>query len=312
MAYEIFSGSMNFQRVAGARQLQIKEKEDLENILKLDEAHWALTSIPVGVVCANPVFLDFLDLDHNGIIRTDELQDAVRFLLESCKDVSGALKGSDTLELCALNEDSKRGAGMKAAAELILAGLKAEKDDRITLEQAQGKSQVLTISPVNGDGVIPLSAVSDERAKKLHSVIMAMEGSCKDVSGEDGISLVEIDAFQAHIEKTAAWRNAAEANLVFGSQTAEIAAETEALAGAVDDFFLACETVSYYENDETRIGKNSFTVDIQNPEEYRAMLEKSTIAQPGKNASLDTNCLPGGSAAWLPEKNLPLSSRMVF
>ena len=97
MIEKIFSGTMNYQRVAGAKQLQVKVKEDLDNILKLDEAHWALTSIPVEAVCANQTFLDFLDSDHNGIIRTDELQNAVRFVLSSYKDFPHCLP---VMKLC--------------------------------------------------------------------------------------------------------------------------------------------------------------------------------------------------------------------
>ena len=141
MMSNFFSGAMNYQRIAGARQLQVKVKEDLENILKLDEAHWALTSIPVEAVCANQTFLDFLDLDHNGIIRTDELQEAVRFVLASYKDHSALLAGSEVLPLDALNEEDPAGAGMKAAAKLILDGLGNAGAGQISLEQSQGKTQ---------------------------------------------------------------------------------------------------------------------------------------------------------------------------
>ena len=142
MIESIFSNSMNFQRVAGAKQLQVKFKEELENILKLDEAHWALTSIPIEALCADKTFLDFLDGDHNGIIRTDELQDAVRFVLSSYKDFSAVLSGSEILDLNALNEDDPAGSGMKSAAELILEGLGCRESNTISLQQAQGKAQL--------------------------------------------------------------------------------------------------------------------------------------------------------------------------
>lgn len=289
MIKSIFNGTMNYQRVAGARQLRVKTKEDLENILKLDEAHWALTSIPVEAVCANQTFLDFLDIDHNGIIRTDELQDAVKFILSSYKDFSAPLSGSDVLALDALNEDDPAGSGMKAAAKLILEGLGTPDAQNISLEQAQGKTQALSLCPVNGDGIIPPAAVSDEKAKALHAVIMKLAGTQKDLSGEDGISMAEIDAFLADIEKARLWHQTESTVQVFGAETAAVSAEAADVASALDDYFLACETAAYYEKDDCRINKNSFNVDIQNPEEYRLMLEKSTIAQPGKEAQLDLN-----------------------
>ena len=289
MMNNFFSGAMNYQRIAGARQLQVKVKEDLENILKLDEAHWALTSIPVEAVCANQTFLDFLDLDHNGIIRTDELQEAVRFVLASYRDHSALLAGSEVLPLDALNEEDPAGAGMKAAAKLILEGLGNAGAGQISLEQSQGKTQALSLCPINGDGIIPPAAVCDEKAKAVHAVIMKLAGTQKDLSGEDGISMAEIDAFLAEIEKTRTWHQAESTVQVFGAETAAVSAETADIAAALDDYFLACETAAYYENDDCRINKNSFNVDIQNPEEYRLMLEKSTIAQPGKVPCLDLN-----------------------
>ena len=180
MIKSIFNGTMNYQRVAGARQLQVKVKEDLDNILKLDEAHWALTSIPVEAVCANQTFLDFLDSDHNGIIRTDELQNAVRFVLSSYKDFSALLAGNEILQLDALNEEDSAGSGMKAAAKLILEGLGCADSTTISLEQAQGKTQALTLCPINGDGIIPPAAVSDEKAKVVHTAIMKLAGTQKE------------------------------------------------------------------------------------------------------------------------------------
>ena len=289
MIEKFFSGTMNYQRVAGARQLQVKVKEDLDNILKLDEAHWALTSIPVEAVCANQTFLDFLDSDHNGIIRTDELQNAVRFVLSSYKDFSALLAGNEILQLDALNEEDSAGSGMKAAAKLILEGLGCADSTTISLEQAQGKTQALTLCPINGDGIIPPAAVSDEKAKVVHAAIMKLAGTQKDLSGEDGISMAEIDKFLADIEKARVWHQTEAAVQVFGAETAAISAEAADIAAALDDYFLACETAAYYEKDDIRINKNSFNVDIQNPEEYRLMLEKSTIAQPGKVACLDLN-----------------------
>ena len=289
MIKSIFNGTMNYQRVAGARQLQVKVKEDLDNILKLDEAHWALTSIPVEAVCANQTFLDFLDSDHNGIIRTDELQNAVRFVLSSYKDFSALFAGDETLQLDALNEEDPAGSGMKAAAKLILEGLGCAESTTISLQQAQGKTQALTLCPINGDGIIPPAAVSDEKAKVVHAAIMKLAGTQKDLSGEDGISTAEIDAFLADIGKARIWHQTEAAVQVFGTETAAISAEAADIAAALDDYFLACETAAYYEKDDIRINKNSFNVDIQNPEEYRLMLEKSTIAQPGKVACLDLN-----------------------
>ena len=55
---------------------------------------------------------------------------------------------------------------------------------------------------------------------------MKLAGTQKDLSGEDGISMAEIDAFLAEIEKTRTWHQTESSVQVFGEETAAVSAET--------------------------------------------------------------------------------------
>ena len=72
---------MTYSRVGGNYQLCVKRFEDLPAVLDLDEAFWALNCIDVNSLRIDRRFLNFVDSNNDGKIRTDEIREAVRFLL---------------------------------------------------------------------------------------------------------------------------------------------------------------------------------------------------------------------------------------
>ena len=65
---------------------------------------------------------------------------------------------------------------------------------------------------------------------------MKLAGAKKDISGEDGISMSEIDTFISEIEKTRAWHKIEADVQTFGAETAAISAEAADLSAALDDY----------------------------------------------------------------------------
>ena len=61
--------TMQFRKIGGSCQLVLAKAENLEQILQLDEAYWAVTAMPVEAAITDPEFLAFLDSDGNKRIR---------------------------------------------------------------------------------------------------------------------------------------------------------------------------------------------------------------------------------------------------
>ena len=99
------SGNFRFRVVGGGVQLRIESVEDLKNILNLDEALWAMTSVDIDYLRFDRKFLEFIDSDHDGQIRSDEVKAAVKFTLDHFKEFSGVISGSSKLTAAAINRE---------------------------------------------------------------------------------------------------------------------------------------------------------------------------------------------------------------
>ena len=94
---------MKFRRIGGFYQLNVTDLQDLRYALELDEAHWALNSIDLDSMYTDRQFLNFVDDDHNGMIRVDEVKRAIRWYLDRIKPDSDPGAGTDVLHLDAIN-----------------------------------------------------------------------------------------------------------------------------------------------------------------------------------------------------------------
>jgi hypothetical protein len=81
MSEETPKNTMTYSRVGGNYQLSIRTFEDLKAVLELDEAFWALNCIEINSLRMDRRFLNFMDSNNDGKIRTDEIREAVTFLL---------------------------------------------------------------------------------------------------------------------------------------------------------------------------------------------------------------------------------------
>ena len=88
---------MKFRRIGGFYQLNVTDLQDLRYALELDEAHWALNSIDLDSMYTDRQFLNFVDDDHNGMIRADEVKRAIRWYLDRIKPDSDPGAGTDVL-----------------------------------------------------------------------------------------------------------------------------------------------------------------------------------------------------------------------
>ena len=135
--------SMLFRKIGGSRQLVLDKAENLEQILQLDEAYWAVNAMPVEAAVTDPEFLTFLDADANKRNRPAELKDAIAWLISILRDYQGIDAGSDILALDALNTELPEGKDLHAAAKLVLDNLAAEDKAHLSLAQIRDKKSII-------------------------------------------------------------------------------------------------------------------------------------------------------------------------
>jgi hypothetical protein len=94
---------------------------------------------------------------------------------------------------------------------------------------------------LNGDGIVPVDAASDEPTRALLSDILNVMGSVKDRSGKPGINQVKSDAFFADIATFAEWlkrADGAETARILGDATPPAFDALAAVRAKIDDYFM--------------------------------------------------------------------------
>ena len=86
------SEKIQFEKVGGSLQPIVKTAADMEKLLELSPAFWAITSVSLDAISMDPVFLKFIDSDSNGKIRVDEVKAAIRWILGRFRSFAGLEK----------------------------------------------------------------------------------------------------------------------------------------------------------------------------------------------------------------------------
>jgi hypothetical protein len=180
--------SMTFRNYGGAYQLRIESADDLRLALDLPEALWVATSAPVAGLACDPVFLNYLDSDRDGRIRTDELQEAIRWTFRMLSGPERLAEETDWLRLGDVNVSHEDGARVQAVAERIV----AEKADAVflagvTLAQVRERFRALEGAPNDGDGIVPPANAADPAVARTIRTITDAAGSAQDASGQPGV-----------------------------------------------------------------------------------------------------------------------------
>ena len=187
--------TMQFRKIGGSNQLLLAKAENLEQILQLDEAHWAVNAMPLEAVITDPEFLTFLDTDGNGRIRPAELKNAISWLISILRDYRGIDKGSEILHLDAINPDHPEGAVLRGAAELALRNLGAEDRTTLSLTQIRDTKTIISVGSNNGDGIITPEDTCDPAIADCIRAVMTCCGTKPDLCGNPGIDLETLERF---------------------------------------------------------------------------------------------------------------------
>ena len=198
----------------------IEGSEDLAHIQALDEGRWFATSVPIASLMCDRKFLEFVDTDKNGRIRTDELKEAQAWLFRMLSDRSRLAEETDALALASIDASHKEGRALRTAARRILANLGRSGREEITLAEVRSRREMMSQAGANGDGVIPAEAAGEEGvAQFIHDVGGCM-GTVPDASGLAGITAEILDAFEKEAKGYLDWLE--RGRIPEGAETTEV------------------------------------------------------------------------------------------
>lgn len=294
---------MVFRRIGGAGQLALRDIDDLPHVLELDEAHWALTGIDIDFLRTDRQFLDFIDEDHNGIIQADEVKRAVAWFLAHIRPEARPELGSPELRLDSIDVSAPEGAALFAAARVVLRNLGIPDSPVLSLSQIRNDDGILSNACCNGDGVITpgcftgdcregASAIPENpHLAEIVSRIMEIIGSCRDLTGAEGINRELLDSFRSGAEQYLSWyeapENRPEQLRPCGERTADFAAAVENLQERIDRYFLHCAALDFLPGLSCRPPLVEGDGDVPESAPMQELLEKLPIATPRPDRVLD-------------------------
>ncbi len=294
---------MVFRRIGGAGQLALRDIDDLPHVLELDEAHWALTGIDIDFLRTDRQFLDFIDEDHNGIIQADEVKRAVAWFLAHIRPEARPELGSPELRLDSIDVSAPEGAALFAAARVVLRNLGIPDSPVLSLSQIRNDDGILSNARCNGDGVITpgcftgdcregASAIPENpHLAEIVSRIMEIIGSCRDLTGAEGINRELLDSFRSGAEQYLSWYEAPENRPELlrpcGERTADFTAAVENLQERIDRYFLHCAALDFLPGLSCRPPLVEGDGDVPESAPMQELLEKLPIATPRPDRVLD-------------------------
>lgn len=242
-----------FFRSGGFDQVRLDRIEDWQHLDQLDPKLWAALSCPVKGLEFDSRTLSYLDADHDGRVRIDDVKAAVRWSLQLLKHKEVLLSGQE-LPLAAIDTHTVEGQTLFSSAKRILVNLGKADAHSLSCADTADLSKVFPADQLNGDGII-----TPELAQTQHEIgdalvqliqtVLATGVSSVDRSGVLGIDAVQLDGFVAQATEHQAWlHQSSDAAKTLGAVTEELYQLVQSLDAKVTDYFTRCQLASYDSN----------------------------------------------------------------
>ncbi len=237
-----------FDKYGGYYHLRISSINDLRHILDLADGRWMATSCPIFGLNMDGSFLRFLDTDGNGRIMSDEVREAIRWLLKHTKLTDSSYQNQSYLPLDLINTDTPEGKSLRDSAERVLKNLDISDSDKISLEQVRNRQSIMAKANYNGDGVIPPEVIDNQdTAQFVHDMINTI-GSVNDASGLKGINESILQQFETEAKSYLEWHNQGiipegsneTSIMTYGVKTHEMYNIISEIREKIDQFFAQC------------------------------------------------------------------------
>lgn len=236
-----------FYRSGGFDQVRLDSVEDWQHLHELDPKLWAALSCPVKGLEFDERTMQYLDTDHDGRVRIDEVITAVQWSLSMLREPKVLLSG-EALPLIALDALTLDGGRLLASAKRILKSLGKPDATSIACADTADLAKIFPADQFNGDGVVALPLCSTEALQDLVSDIIFSGHSANDRSGEVGVDRAALEAFLAEAKAYLEWRKA-ETSIEhpYGENIAQVYQVYASLNEKVADYFTRCAFAAYDE-----------------------------------------------------------------
>jgi hypothetical protein len=292
---------ITFVRQGNTYQMQIENGFDLKEVLSLDEAIWVAMSAPLDAFQCDAKFLKFVDADSNGSIGSEEMKQAISWLLKQLPDHASITEKFDgKIRLSEIAADNPVGKALVDSANYILKDLAIEDREHISLETIRKFQDIVKNRPLNGDGVLSLNAATASRLPMMKDFLtdaIAATGGVPDIDGTQGVSEAQCDQFLDAIPEYLNWSKLSE--IPEGETRSDImslGADTPALhtllnehAAAVEHFFKLCRLLSF----DPRLASKALSpegkvvdFDAANETEVDSYMQSLPLAQPNPEGML--------------------------
>ncbi len=236
-----------FCKIGGVTRVRIDSGEDIAHLHELDQKMWTVLSCPVKGLEIDEKTLTFMDSDHDGKIRVNEVIEAAKWLTSVVKNPDLLLKMEDKIALSDINQETEDGLKIYNSAKQILKNLGLEKDE-ISIADTSDSVAIFAKTKFNGDGIITTQSTDDVELQAIIEACLKTIGGTADRCGLDGVTAEQIEAFYATCVDYSAWQ-AAVPELPYGENTEAALAAYNALKSKIDDYFMRCKLVAF--NDES-------------------------------------------------------------
>ena len=290
-----------FSTIGGVTRVNISTGADIAHLDELDQKLWTVLSCPVKGLEMDESTLSLIDSDKDGKIHVNEVLSTARWLVGVLKDPDVLIKGGDSLELSAINDENEEGKALLDCARQIMANSGIE-GNRISVADAAAYLELVSKKAFNGDGIITPASSSDDSLSQTVSDAIACVGGLADRSGEPGVDSAKIEEFYAAVNDYCAWLDAGAADkdnvFPYDGKTAEALECVMKLKPKFDDYFLRCKLAAFNSTDAS-LDVSADTISGISPRNLSECLDEIAGYPVAKVSSDQTLSLASGiNPAW--------------
>lgn len=242
-----------FKNINQSPQKELKTIKDIENVLKLDEAHWAVTGVSNDALNCDNTFIDYIDIDNNKRVMCFEVKNSIKWMLRILRDRQGILEGSDTLKLDSINTEDRDGKAILNSIKQILDKLKNSEETEISLKQVREIKDTVSKTAISEAGVVLPEASGDENVKEFINSIIKTIGGVPHPNGKEGINKEKLIEFIKTAKLYLKWHEKSiipegenETSIMpIGVKTVKAYNSYKKILEKIDHFFSLCKILSF-------------------------------------------------------------------
>ena len=118
--------SWNYDNVGGSTRVRITTGADIAHLAELDLKKWTVLSCPTNGLDIDEKSLKYIDTDSDGRIRVNDVIATSQWLVSVVKDADLLIKGADSIDVEAFNQENADGKKLYNSAKQILVNLGKE------------------------------------------------------------------------------------------------------------------------------------------------------------------------------------------